>query len=206
MDAVGRIGVTEDTGQTAHRSVHGKRPLGRPQGKFTLLPEATSLRTAGLFVPHDLPAPDPVGTLECIRKAWCHTPVDKHHQYRPRLTDPVGFGEPFGAPVRPAALVLLVAGKIRQRLVRTHAAVLLVGGAVLGRLASAAAGIGRVGDDRVKHSALKGTHEVQHIPVQNGPAVTAAVFHSQFCVLVHDQIQFIGFTQRHHPFFLSFVI
>ena len=199
VDAFGRVRVPEHARQTSHRTVDGKRAVGRPQHVLALLAVPAFLRPARHLVPYHLTAPDPPGPLDRIGKARSHTPVNEHAQHSPRLAGFAHIAQPFRHPARPAPLVFLVAVKIRQRLVRAHAAVFLCGRPVFLAGLRTAAGIGRVGDHRVEHAGLKRTHDAERVPMQERPPIAAAVFHSQFCVLVHDQIQFIGFTQRHYP-------
>ena len=94
---------------------------------------------------------------------------------------------------------------VGQRLFLAHAAVLFAGAAVLGGLAAAAAGIGWVGDDGIEAVRLKLAEDLQGIPVQNRPAVTAAVFgHPE--IRVENVERFGSVRQRHLPFVLAFKI
>lgn len=202
MDSIGRIGVPKHTRKATYRAIHGKRSIGGPQGKFTLLSESATLRTADLLVPHNLPAPDPPGPLNGIGQAGRHPPVNEHHKYRARFTGTPDIGQPLSTPAGPAALILLITVEVGQCFVRFHTAVLLVGGSVLfGRL-GAAAGVGRIGDDRIKNAGFERLNNAQHIPVQDGPAIAAAVFNVELGFGIYDQVQFFLITQR-HPSFLT---
>ena len=65
-------------------------------------------------------------------------------------------------------------------------------------------GIGRVGDDGIEAVRLKLAEDSQGIPVQNRPAVTAAVFgHPE--IRGENVERFGSVRQRHLPFVLAFI-
>ena len=128
--AVGRIGIAKHAGQAADVALQGHGFLGAPDDELRLLAEAPFLRAAGGFVPHSDAAPDPARTLQGVGHGRQLPPVDEQADGRAGPAQAVGFVQPVGHEVRPAALVHLVTGKIGQCLVRGHRTVFLVGGLV----------------------------------------------------------------------------
>ena len=128
-------------------------------------------------------------------------PVNKQADRRAGPAKSIGFVQPVGHEVRPAALIHLVACKVWQGFVRGHRAVFLIGGFVLLCRRTAAGGVGRVSDDGVKHAVLHLAHQAQAVAVQNRPAVAAGVFgHFKFGLRAKYNVGFGSFGQRHLPF------
>ena len=175
MDAVLRIGIAEYARQAAHRAVHRHGAVGAPHDIFALLAETSLLRAAGHLIPNHRAAPDPSGPLQGVGDGRILPPIDKQTDGRSRLAGFARVGQPFGHPSCPASLVPVIPVEIRQGVFRIHAAVFLVGGAVFLRGLPTARSIGRVGDKGVKHLRLECTDDLQGIPVQDSPAVSAAV-------------------------------
>ena len=150
-----------------------------------------------------MPTPRPTCPLDRISQTRGHAPVDEHHQNAAGLAYTPCITEPFCTPACPAALIFLISSKFRQSLVTAQTAVLLARRAVLfGRL-DATAGVGRISDDRIKNAGFERLDNAQHIPVQDGPAIITTVFDVELGIRVHDQVQFIGFTQRHPSFLIA---
>ena len=116
-----------------------------------------------------------------------------------RLAGFAGIVQPLGHPAGPASLIPIVPVEVRRGVLGVHATVLLCGRAVLLRRFPAARSIGRVGDKGVKHLRLECPYYLQGIPLQNSPAIPAAVFHGQNG-FVNNLSQFFHFVQRHLPF------
>ena len=190
VDSILRVGVAEYPRQAFHRTANGQGAVAPPDDELALLAEAPLLRAAGQLVPNGAAPPDPPGPLQGVGDGGVLPPVDEQTDGGSGLAHPPGVRKPLGHPAGPAALVFLVAVKIREGAVGLEAAVLLVGGAVfLSRLA-AARGVGRVGDEGVKRAWRKGAQQAEGVPVQNGPPLAAGVLdEGQLCVKVCFLVQ-----------------
>lgn len=190
VDPVLRVGVAEHPRQAFYRAANGQGAVASPDDKLALLAKAPLLRAAGQLVPNGAASPDPPGPLQGVGDGGVLPPVDEQTDGGSGLAHPPGVRKPLGHPAGPAALVFLVAVKIREGAVGLEAAVLLVGGAVfLSRLA-AARGVGRVGDEGVKRAWRKGAQQAEGVPVQNGPPLAAGVLdEGQLCVKVCFLVQ-----------------
>ena len=203
--AVLGVRVSEHARQTPNISLKRHFAVGPPHNVLGLLAEASFLWTAGDFIPHGYTAPGPARPLQSQRHGGQLPPIDEQADGRTGLGNAAGVLQPCRRPEHPAQLIHLVAVKVGQCFVLTHAAVLFAGAAVFGGLAAAAAGIRRVGDDGIEAVRFKLADDLQGIPMQNRPAVTAAVFgHPE--IRVENVECFGSVRQRHLPFVLSFKI
>ena len=175
VKAVLWICVPEHPRQTSDRAVHRHSFFAAPHHKFALLTEPALLRSAAHLVPYHDSAPDPSRPLERVGDARQLPPVDEQTDRRAVLADLPRFKEPFRHPVRPAALILLIADEIRQSFFAAHAAVLLISRPVSLVLAPSAGRVGRVGDERVEAVRLEMGEHPHCVAVQDRPAVPAAV-------------------------------
>ena len=204
MDAVLRVRVTEHARQTPNISLKRHFAVRPPHNVLRLLAEASFLRAAGDLIPHGYTAPGPACPLQSQRHGGQLPPIDEQADGRAGLGNAAGILQPCRRPEHPTQLIHLVRVKVGQRLFFAHAAVLFVGAAVLGGLAAAAAGIGRVGDDGIEAVRHKLAEDLQRIPVQDRPAVTAAVFgHPE--IRGENVERFGSVRQRHLPFVLAFI-
>ena len=199
MNSVLRIGVTEHTGQTANRSIHRHRSVGTPYDVFTLLAETSFLGAAGHLIPYRTATPDPSSPLQSVGNRRILPPVNEQTNRRSRFAGFSGVRKPFSHPSGPTSLILLISVKIGQGVFFVHAAVLLIGGAVFLGWLPPARSVGRIGNNGVKHLRLECPDYLQGISVQNGPTISAAVFHGQNG-FVNNLSQFFRFVQRHLPF------
>ena len=205
MGAVLRVGVTEHPRQAPHRATYRHGAVTAPHDVLALLAETPFLRAAGQLIPNHSTPPNPSGPLEGIGDGGILPPVNKQADGRSRLTGFPGVGQPLGHPSRPAALIPVVPIKIRQGVFRIHAAVFLEGGAVFLAGLPAAGRIGRVGDESVERLGLESPNHLQGVPVQDRPALPAAVFQFQKGS-GHHTVKGLLFLQRHLPFSLYFRI
>ena len=190
VDSVLRVGVAEHPRQTFHRTAKGQGAVAPPDNELALLAEAPLLRAAGQLVPNGAAPPDPPGPLQGVGDGGVLPPVDEQADGGAGLAHPPGVRKPFRHPAGPAALVFLVAVKIRERAFGLEAAVLLVGGAAFLRRFRTPGGIGRVGDEGVKRAWRKGAQQAQGVPMQNGPPLAAGVLdEGQLCVKVCFVVQ-----------------
>ena len=204
MDAVLRVRVSEHARQTPNISLKRHLSVGPPHDVLRLLAKASLLRAAGDLIPHGHAAPGPARPLQGQRHGGQLPPIDEQADRRTGLCNAAGILQPCRRPEHPTQLIHLVAVKVGQCFVLTHAAVLFVGAAVLGGLAAAAAGIGRVGDDGIEAVRHKLAEDLQRIPMQDRPAVTAAVFgHPE--IRGENVERFGSVRQRHLPFVLAFI-
>lgn len=174
-------------------------PVGAPHHIFALLAETAFLRAAGHLIPYHASSPDPPGPLQSVGNGRVLPPVDEQADRRSRPAGFPGVGQPLRHPSRPASLVPVIPVEIRQGILGVHAAVLLVGGAVFLRWLPSARSIGRIGDEGVEHLRFECPDDLQGIPMQDGPAIPAAMLQRQNG-FVYDLCELFRFVQRHHPF------
>ena len=155
MNPVLRVCVSENTRQTAHRTAQRHRPVAAPNDEFALLAKAALLRAAGHLVPDRRAPPNPPGPLQRVGDGRILPPVDKQANWRAGLAGFSRVAEPLGHPMRPAALVEIVAVEVRQRVLLGHATVLLTRRPILFVRFPTARCIRRIGDQRIETFGLK---------------------------------------------------